>query len=343
MARAASGAVTLRDVAERVGVSVRTVSNVVTGSATVRDETRLRVERAVAELGYRPNIAARRLRSGRAQAIGLVLPDVTVPYFREFADDVLAAAHRHGMAVVVEQIHGDPAREMSVFSSPRLRHVDGIVFTSVALGTADLVGLPASARPVVMAGAGWFDGPLDVVTPDQYGAGQAVGDALGRLGPRRPVVLTGDAGAVPWQSSARYRGFVDGLAARGVGFDDSSVMRVEAVTLEVGRSSVAAVLGRWPDVDAIFANADALALGVLRGLKDAGLRVPEDVAVVGFGNVEYAAHSRPTLTTVDTSRAAAATAAVQIILDRQQDRESAPRRVDIGFRLFERESTGVFG
>ncbi|WP_188896636.1 LacI family DNA-binding transcriptional regulator [Microlunatus endophyticus] len=348
MGRTTSDSVTLRQVAERAGVSIRTVSNVVTGAVPVRDATRIRVEQAVEELGYRPNVAARRLRSGRAQAIGLVLPDVTVPYFREFADDVFAAARAHGLAVVVEQTRGDLDRERSVLADPRLRHVDGIVFASVALDRDDLAAMPPPGRPVVLAGASAFDGPLDAVAPDQYAAGHAVGDLFGRTGRSRPVIVSADSQRSPLQASARYQGFIDGLADHGVDFGDTgggqAVLRSAAVTLEAGRAAVPTVLDRWPGVDAIFANADALALGVLRGLHDAGRRVPEHVALVGFGNVEYAAHSHPTLTTVDTSRAAAAQAAVKLILQRRDAAlPAAPQHLDIGFTLVERESTGAGG
>ncbi|WP_162269031.1 LacI family DNA-binding transcriptional regulator [Frondihabitans sp. PAMC 28766] len=330
---------TLRDVAARAGVSIRTVSNVVTSAVAVRPETRIQVEAAIEELDYRPNLAARRLRSRRAQVIGLVLPDVTLPYFREFADDVLTAASSHGFAVVVEQTHGDPERERTILDNPRLLHVDGIVLAAVTLGADEPDA--DDGRPVVLAGTEVFGESLDAVSLDQFAAGRAVGALLGRRGRTRPVLVAGRHPHWPIVDTERYRGFVDGLAAHGVTFDPERIVEVGAVALDDGRRAADVVLARFPDVDAVFANADALAVGVLAGLQDAGRSVPDEVALVGFGDIEYAAFTEPPLSTVDTMRGETARAAVEMLEARLSAPGTAPRRIDTGFRLVERASTGA--
>lgn len=333
---------TLRDVAARAGVSIRTVSNVVTSAVAVRPETRSRVEAVIDELGYRPNLAARRLRSRRAQVIGLVLPDVTVPYFREFTDEVLTAASARGFAVVVEQTHGDPVREREVLRNAKLRHVDGVILAALTLRPGDLDTHPG--RPVVLAGTEAFDETIDAVSADYAAAGRSIGTLLGEQGRRRPVIVTARQPCWPITESARYRGFVDGLAEHGVMFDGSRIVEVPAVTLADGRDAAATLVARFPDADAVFANADALAVGVLAGLHDADRCVPNDVALVGFGDIEYAAYTQPSLTSVNTMRAAAAGAAVALLQERLAGTErNEPRRIDTGFLLMERATTAPTG
>ncbi|MGA6157075.1 LacI family DNA-binding transcriptional regulator [Stenotrophomonas sp. NPDC087984] len=115
---ATRGSATLRDVAALAGVSASTVSSVVRGRGNVREETRQRVREAIDELGYRPNLSARRLRSGRSHVMGLALPSVTVPYFREFADSVLREAQQHGMSARITQTHGDVRRRTAPHRRP---------------------------------------------------------------------------------------------------------------------------------------------------------------------------------------------------------------------------------
>lgn len=339
----APGTATLRDVAELAGVSIRTVSNVVNASVPVREPTRRRVEDAIATLGYRPNMAARRLRSGRAQAIGLAVPDVTVPYFRELADAVLAAARVRGMAVVVEQTHGDLERERAAPSSPRLRHVDGVILAAVSMTEPDFQAMRSPA-PIVLAGSSVRSDAVDSVTPDAYAAGRAVARHLLATGRRRPaVILPGDTHWPP-EHDDRYAGFVAGLADAGIALPAHRVIAAEAVTHGSGADAARELRLDRPEFDALYALGDTLALGALRALHAAGLSVPGDVAVVGFGDIEQSAHSNPTLTTVDTGRQAIAEQAVALIAARVESpaaRQAPPRRLTVDFRLVERESTRV--
>ncbi|WBB62035.1 LacI family DNA-binding transcriptional regulator [Streptomyces sp. WMMC500] len=350
---AAREAVTLRDVAALAGVSIRTVSNVVNGSVPVRTTTRTRVQDAIARLGYRPNMAARRLRSGRSHAIGLVLPDVTIPYFRELADAVLAAARHRRMAIVVVQTHGDPGRERAVPSSPRLRHVDGVILAAVSLTEEDFRALPRSL-PVVLAGASVRSQSIDSIAADTHAAGRSVARHLLARGRRCPAVIRPADTHWPAEYDARYRGFAAGLADAGLALPDRHVITTDVNSFAAGAHAAQALYPELPEVDALFALGDSLALGALRGLCVTGRRVPRDVAVVGFGNIEHSAHSNPTLTTVDPGRLAIAEQAVALIADRVEANSAGqeragtpdlrpPRRFTVDFRLIERESTRVAG
>ncbi|MEU8824799.1 LacI family DNA-binding transcriptional regulator [Streptomyces sp. NPDC048636] len=336
---------TLRDVAALAGVSIRTVSNVVNGSVPVRESTRTRVAEAIERLDYHPNVAARRLRSGRTQVIGLALPDVTVPYFRELADAVLAAAWRRRMSVVVVQTQGDLERERSVPSSPQLRHVDGIILAAVSLTEEDFRAMSGTA-PLVLASASVRSDAIDSVTADTFAAGRCVAQHLLATGRRRPAVIRPGDTQWPAEYDGRYRGFMAGLADAGITLPESHIVSTDVVAFGSDAGALRTLRLDLPEVDALFALGDRLALGALRTLHAAGRRVPEDLAVVGFGNIEQSAYSYPTLTTVDPGGQAIAEQAVALIADRVERTAAEkvpPRRSTVDFRLIERESTRVTG
>ncbi|MFD2351672.1 LacI family DNA-binding transcriptional regulator [Nonomuraea ferruginea] len=141
----------LKDVAALAGVSIKTVSNVVNGYPFVKPETRERVERAIAELNYRPNLTARNLRQGRSGVIALAVPDLDIPYFAELATNVITAADRHGWTVLIDQTQGDRAKERLVVSGIRAHLIDGLLFSPLALTAADLAQR-ADHTPMVLLG-----------------------------------------------------------------------------------------------------------------------------------------------------------------------------------------------
>ncbi|MBP0460987.1 LacI family DNA-binding transcriptional regulator [Streptomyces montanisoli] len=335
---------TLRDVAAFAGVSPSTVSSVVRGGASVSEHTRRRVQQAIDELGYRPNLAARRLRSGRSHVIGLALPSVTVPYFREFADSVLRVAREHGLSVLITQTHGDARRERAVCDDPYLRHVDGILLVPVALGQEEAKSLSAT-KPLVVATASYSAGHADSFDTDLFEAARAVVAHLVAGGRRRIAVLA-PGEAQPAENDGRYLGYVAGLRDAGLPVSRRRVVATDEVTFAAGARAARTLVDRAPETDALFAIGDALALGALRGLHDCGREVPADVAVVGFGDVAQAAYCAPTLTTVDPGREELAERAVALLAERAAARASGvclpePRHHAVGFRLVERESSAA--
>ncbi|MFD8091453.1 LacI family DNA-binding transcriptional regulator [Streptomyces malaysiensis] len=341
---ATRGSATLRDVAALAGVSASTVSSVVRGRGNVREETRRRVQGAIDELGYRPNLAARRLRSGRSHVMGLVLPSLTVPYFREFADAVLREAQKHGMSVRITQTHGDVRRERGVCDDPYLRHVDGILLVPVALGQEDMRALTVT-KPLIVATASFTAGRVDSFDTDLFEAARTVVAHL-VAGGRRRIAALAPGEVLPAENDERYQGYVAGLRDAGLPVSGRRVVSTETVMFAAGAQAARTLVERAPETDAVFALGDALALGALRGLRDAGRTVPGDIAVVGFGNVAQAAYCAPTLSTVDPGREEMAHRAVALLADRAQARATGaalpePRHHTVGFRLVERESSAV--
>lgn len=335
-----SGSVTLHDVARIAGVSIKTVSNVVNDYPYVRSTTRERVLEAIRDLGYRPNLTARGLRLGRSGVITLIIPDLRNAYFAELANSVMNAAAKHNVFVLIEQVGFDRERELEVLHGPRSRLVDGILFSALALGEED-AHLIDSTTPIVLLGERIFNGPTDHVTMQNVEASRAATEHLMSIGRRRIVALGAKRGEVVGSAGLRLRGYREALKGAGIRYDP----RLIGYTPGWHRADGAETMKKFPakhvDFDGVVAFSDTLALGAMRVLQDAGLRVPEDVAVIGFDDTDETRFSLPTLSTIDGGRDEIAETAVEFLLERimNPDREIPPREVFSKFRLVVREST----
>ncbi|MCS5716301.1 LacI family transcriptional regulator [Herbiconiux sp. CPCC 205716] len=333
--------ITLHDVARLAGVSIKTVSNVVHDSPGIRPETRARVLAAIEELGYRPNLTARGLRSGRTGAIGLVIPDLRNAYFAELAGAVMTAAHARGLYVLIEQISGyDKASELAVLRGPRMQLVDGILHSVLTLDDDD-VGMLDLPTPLVLLGDRIFDGPTDHVTMPNVAGSRAATEHLLGLGCRRILALGAHPGEVAGSAALRLRGYGEALSAAGVPVHPELVIAVQDWQRFDGAAAMRAVIASGLEFDGIVAFNDPLALGALRVVLEAGLRVPEDVAIIGFDDIDETRYSLPTLSTIDPGRDEIAEIAVGWLVERiGAPRGSiAPREHETRVRLVQREST----
>lgn len=331
---------TIYDVADRAGVSHQTVSRFLIGREGVRQRNRVRIEAALDELGYRANVAARTLRTGRTGLISLAIPSLNQPYFAELAQAVVSAATPLGLTVFVQTMEHDRDRELSVVSRARGALVDGIIFAPTALTSADLERIDVDI-PLVLLG--------DSVTDPRYvhigmqnlaGARQAVQHLLG-LGRRRIVALGAEPPDAGGAAALRLRGYREAFATAGQIPDESLIVEVGEWVKESGVRAIARLFESGASFDAVFAFNDALALGALRGLLRSGIRVPEDVAVVGFDNTVDAQFSTPSLSSVDPGTRLIGSAAVEhlhLLIDSSGD--SPPRtKLQLPAKLVTREST----
>lgn len=331
-------AATLHDVARLAGVSIKTVSNVVNDYPHIRPATRERVELAIAELGYTPNLTARSLRSGRTGAIALAVPELGLSYFAELAAAVIAAAEAAGLVVLVEQTGGDRDRELELLRSPRLKLTDGLIFSALGMGEADVAALDVP-YPLVLLGERIFGGPCDHVTMRNVEAARAATEYLIASGRRRIAVVGAHEGEVIGSAGLRLRGYREALEAHGLPFDESIIGFTTLWHRANGARSMRELLDRDASFDAVFGLNDTLALGAMRALQESGLRVPDDVAVVGFDDLDEAQFSIPALTTVDPGQGWIARTAVQTLLERIDDPDGTePRLLLADFRVVERES-----
>lgn len=332
-------AVTLHDVARLAGVSIKTVSNVINDYPHIRPTTRDKVESAIAELSYTPNLTARNLRSGRTGAIALALPDLSLAYFAELAAQVIHEAEAAGVVVLVEQTGGDRTRELDLLRSPRLKLTDGLIFSPLGMGQEDVDSLDVGF-PLVLLGERIFQGPTDHVTMRNVEAARAATEYLIGEGCRRIAVIGAHLGEVIGSAGLRLRGHLQALHAAGIPFDEDLLGYTTLWHRANGADSMREVLARGVPFDAVLGLNDTLALGAMRVLQEAGVRVPDDVLVVGFDDLDEAEYSIPSLTTVDPGQAWIAKTAVATLLERiaAGDDAPAPRELLADFRIVERES-----
>jgi DNA-binding LacI/PurR family transcriptional regulator len=330
----------LRHVAARAGVSVKTVSNVVNGYEHVTDATRSRVQRAIDDLNYRPDLAARKLRQGRSGVIALALPELDAPYFGELARSVIKQAEIRGWTVLIEQTDGSIDREQSVLDGIGSGLIDGVILSPLALGAAELERRRDTV-PLVLLGERVSGGPADHVSIDNVSAARIATAHLIDLGRRRIAAVGYQPRAQSQTARLRLRGYRAALSAGGPPTSPDLVVEVDQYRRADGAAAVRHLLTLDRPPDAVFCFNDLLALGALRALHEAGLRVPEDVAVVGWDDVEDGRFSTPTLTTIRPDKAQIASIAVDFLSARLGDgRADPPRAVTAGFDLVVRESTG---
>jgi DNA-binding LacI/PurR family transcriptional regulator len=332
---------TLRDVAQLAGVSFKTVSNVINDYPHVSEATRTRVLAAIAQLDYRPNRSARSLRSGRTGAIGLAVPELSLAYFAELADEVITAADERDIVVLIEQTGGDRRRELEVLNGSRRQLTDGLLFSPLALGSDDAALLDV-AYPLVLLGERIFDGPVDHVTMENVEGARAATEHLLALGRRRIAVLGSHAGEVIGSAGLRVSGYRAALEAHGIPFRGELVVDAGPWHRANGAEAMRMLLARGVEFDAVFALNDELGLGALRVLREHGVEVPDAVAIIGFDDVDEGRYSLPSLSTVDPGRREIARLAVEVLLDRIAGSVTGePRELRSSFHIVERESTAA--
>jgi DNA-binding LacI/PurR family transcriptional regulator len=339
MARATPGAVRLREVAQRAGVSVKTVSNVVNEYVHVSTATREKVQRAIDELHYRPNLSARSLRRGRSGLIALAVPEIDFPYFAELANHVVRAAETHGWTVLIDQTDGLARREELVLGGISSHLIDGVIFSPLASGRRQLQER-TDQLPMVLLGERAPKGTIDHVGIDNVGAAKEAVLHLAALGRTRLGAIGIQRRRGSATSQLRARGYRAGLKAAGLDQDDSLVMTAESYHRADGRSAMVALLDRPHPPDAVFCFNDLLALGALRAARERGLDVPGDVALVGFDDIEECAYSSPTLSSIRPDKARIAQLAVELLARRLAYGPGPAQDVVAPHELVVRESSG---
>ncbi len=330
--------VTMTDVAQRAGVSVKTVSNVVNDYPHIRPATREKVQKAIDELGYRMNLAARNLRQGTTGIIGLAVPELSLPYFAELADSVMRAAEARGLVVLIEQTGASRQHELDVLTSERRQLTDGLIFSPLGLGPDDADELKVP-YPLVVLGERIFGGDWDHVTMNNVDGARAATQHLIDRGRRRIAVAGAHAGETMGSAALRVLGYQAALAANGIPFDPALVIEGGLWHRATGADCVYQLLDAGTEFDAVFGLNDALALGALHALHARRVDIPRKVAVVGFDDTEEAAYSAPTLSSIAPGREQIADTAVDLLMQRIAGSAEPFRRVVADFTLEAREST----
>ena len=339
-------AVGLRQVAELAGVSMRTVSNVVRGTGRASASTRARVLEAVDQLGYRPNPAARGLRTGRSGVLSLAVPDLSMPYFAELADIVMREAALHGCTVLVECTEGRAETELGIALGRGDQLVDGVILSPLALDQ-EAVAEAEAHPPLVLLGERVHDLPCTHVMIDNEQAAREATEHLLALGRRRVAVIGRQQSPHAETSRVRMAGYRAALEAAGHAYDEALAPEVTWYGRADGAAAMITLLGHGPAArpDAVFCFADVLAEGAMHALREAGLRIPEDVAVVGFDDLDQARYAAPPLTTVAPDKQELARLAVNALTDRiELGPDESPGTTTVRYarhRLVVRQSSGA--
>ena len=329
----------MHDVAKLADVSQRTVSNVVNGYAHVRPATRQRVQKAIAALNYRPNVSAQKLRQGRTGMIALALPEIAAPYFAELADRIQRRAAERGITLLIDQTGGLRERELLVLDGYRSNIIDGLILSPLAVTPADLTSRGLDF-PTVLLGESVDTGGFIHVSIDNVAAGHLATDHLISLG-RTRIAAVGAMAAQETLGPAvrRLRGYTEALAAAGTPAAPELVFSTNMWTRASGHAIASQIVEQHDNVDAIFCFNDLLALGVMKGLQRHGVQVPDDIAVVGWDDIEECSYSTPTLTSIAPDKAGLADLAVDHLLNRIAGNPTEVTELEADFTLAARESS----
>lgn len=322
---------TIRNVAERAGVSKSLVSLVMRGSPHVSERRRQAVLQAARELGYRPNAVARSLVEGRTRLIGAIVADLHNPFFAEFLDGLQESLHGAGLRMLVGSGRWDPLFEAEAVEAFLEMRVDGLVLLSVV---PDSLKEAAASVPVVVVGERDVVGVDIVVDDDELGASLAV-DHLVELGHRRIAHIEGAR-----STTARYRRAGYERAMRRHGLAAETVVEPGDFTEDGGYRAARALLRRDPRPTAVFAPNDLVATGALSAADELGMRVPEELSIVGYDNTHLAAIRHISLTSVDQPRRDMGRVAAELLTARIGDPARAARQNLVVPHLVVRSTTG---
>ncbi|WP_038498315.1 LacI family DNA-binding transcriptional regulator [Janthinobacterium agaricidamnosum] len=325
------------DVARRAGVSVTTVSHVLNGTRKVQPETEKAVKAAMQEAGYTPNILARALAQSRTNTIGVAISAVSNHYFNDIVRAIENESERHGLMIFLSDTRDDAEHELRIVKALHQRRVDGIILAPAADPERRVFRyLEENKLPVVL---------IDRLVPenfDQVGVENAkpMADIVRHLashGHRRIGFIAGKPGLST--SDERQAGYLQGLQQAGLPFDPALVLCGQS-QIEPARASVHRLLALEQAPTAIISSNNLMTIGVMRGFRDLRLEVPKDIALVGFDDFDWADSFSPRLTVMDQPCEAIGAMAVQLMMARINDPDSARQTVRLAPELRIRNSCG---
>ena len=332
--------VTIRDVAKKAGVSTTTVSHVINETRFVEEKTRAKVNEAIAALGYRVNIAARSLRAGRSQTIGLIIPDAANLFFAEYSRKIEDFGFKAGYNVIVCNTDNETDKEAAYINALVSKQVDGVILISSTSDPETLNPLISHEVPFVIADREFSADVADVVSLNNEQAGFDIGNYLLNLGHREIGCITGPNNFTP--SSQRFNGFIRAHKEWGVPYYPELTTSGK-FTLSSGYSAFDWI---WQKNNikpsALFVFSDMMAIGAIKNAITKGLNVPKDISVVGFDNIELAAAFVPSITTFDQPIEKMAETIVELLTDRIKHKSSNRRRIVFRGSLIIRESTSKY-
>ena len=327
---------TMSDVAEQAGVSVTTVSHVINNTRPVSEDLRGRVVLAMAALNYQPNRLARSLRQGRTHTLGMIVPDNANPYFAEVARGIEETAYRNQYSLILCNSEGDVDRERFYINVLLEKQVDGLILVAAGSSTSSIADI--ALPPMVVVDRDLPNIHADAVLTENAQGGRLATGHLLALGHRRIACITGASDVT--SAAERATGYRQALVAAGVAVDESLVVKA-AFDYASGYAAAKGLLTCPNPPTAIFACNDLMAVGAISAGIELGLRIPADLSIVGFDDVQLASFANPPLTTVAQPKREMGDLAVSLLLERMVNPAIPPRRRWLGTELVVRGSTSM--
>jgi LacI family transcriptional regulator len=332
-------AVRLKDIARDLGVSVVTVSKVLRGNTDIGDETRQRVLKRMKELNYQPNMMARGLASGRTYTIGLVVPDLVHPFFAEFAKSLSGVLRTSNRALILASSEEDPEVERQEIRTLLNRGVDVLLIASCQANLRNFYELGDARTPYLLFDRNFPHLAANFVGTDDVKVGEMATRHLVEIG-RKRIAHIGGKNTSP--SFDRLRGYRNALAESKLSIPENYIVvrdRVEESGDKVGFQAMQELLSQPLRPDAVFCYNDLTAIGAIDATLQAGLRVPEDIAFIGCGNLRYAHYLRVPLSSIDHGTTELGRIAGELALELSAKPEQAPQSLLVPSTLVVREST----
>lgn len=330
--------VRLIDVAVHAGVSMKTVSNVVHDYPHVSDEVRTKVQRAIEELGYRPNVTARRLATGRTGMIALAIPEIDQPYFAELARNISAEASNRGYRVLVEQTLNSVEAERAVIKDRESGLVDGVIFHPVRIDTIEIARL-RPGTPLVLLGEAARPLTVDHVMIDNVEAARRGVELLLSHGRRQILFLATVEAELTESTQLRLQGYQEALISAGVPHSPDLVLTSPGFEVEQVESTLASAMSSGLGFDAILCRDDLFAAAAIRALSRERRSVPEEVEVLGWDNTQIARFATPPISSIAPDKQAIARTALDLLSDRIEGHAGVGRHHLAPYQILERGTT----
>lgn len=328
---------TINDVARKAGVSITTVSYVITGKRFVSEDLKERVRQVMKETGYRPNNLARSLRLGKTDTIGLVIPDSSNLFFAEISHNIEDNGFKNGYAVFLCNSDDQLVKQTEYLDVLVSKQVDGIVFISVSNDRNNLDKLIDANIPFVIVDREEEDTLADVVLVDNLAGGRAAVQHLIDLGHKKIGCITGPSEANP--SAERYQGYLKGMKENEIPVRDEYIQSGN-FRYKSGEVAMEKLLALVDPPTAVFVCNDMMAIGAFRAIQNRGLKIPEDISIVGFDNIPIVEAITPALTTIAQPMKEIAERTMSILYKRMQGDLKGPfERVVLVPKLIIRNST----
>ncbi|MBV9265215.1 MAG: LacI family DNA-binding transcriptional regulator [Acidobacteriaceae bacterium] len=333
-------AVRLKDIARDLGVSVVTVSKVLRNHEDISTETRDRVLKRMKELNYQPNLAARALVTGRSHLMGLVVPDLVHPFFAQVAKGVSSVLRNRGYGLVIASSEEDPDLERQEIGQMLARRLDGLLIASTQWTVESFRKIEEQQRPYVLVDRKFNGLPANFVGSDDVAIGRMATTHLLENGCKRLAYIGGEHVSTAIE---RLEGFRGALTSAGLPISNEYIVcrpHYDDAGDVTGYKAAKELLALTSIPDGIFCNNDPLAMGVMDAILEAGLRIPEDICIIGAGNVRYAGALRVPLSSIDQDSALLGSRSAELALSLVQAKTpQRPKQIIIPPQLVVRQSS----